>query len=103
MKINAQISDLIHFASENGYPVHVNENDVIIDALGDGTFYLFWNDVYSKVFISRWLENKHSVINGVDEFKSLLYRRLHGEPEIEEVQPDIVPDVEEEDDYHDYL
>ncbi|HAK0380424.1 TPA: hypothetical protein H1O82_003096 [Salmonella enterica] len=103
MKMHAVIIDLVQFASENGYPVHVNVNDVIIDALGDGTFYFFWNDGYSKVLISRWLENKHSVINGVDEFKSLLYRRLHGEPEIEEVQPDIIPDVEEEDNYHDYL
>lgn len=103
MKLNAQVIDLIQFASENGYPVYVGVNDVTIDALGDGTFFIFWNDGFGNVLLSRRLENKTTVINGSDEFKSLLYRRLHGNPEIEEAQSDIIPDVEEEDNYHDYL
>lgn len=103
MKLNAQISDLIQFASEKGYPVYVGVNDVTIEAFGDGMFYIFWNDGFGNVLLSRRLENKTTLINGSDEFKSLLYRRLHGVPEIEEVQPDIVPDVEEEDNYYEYL
>lgn len=103
MKLNAQISELIQFASDNGYPVYVGVNDVTVDAFGDGMFYIFWSDGYGKVLLSRRLENKNTLINDSDEFKSLLYRRLHGAPEIEEAQPDIVPDLEEEDNYHEYL
>ncbi|HHR9067860.1 TPA: hypothetical protein ACTADN_001896 [Salmonella enterica subsp. enterica serovar Birkenhead] len=90
MKIDETICDLIQFASDKGYPVHVNTNDIVIDAFGDGTFHIFWSDLFRKVLISRRLEYKNQPIKDIDEFKSLLYRRLHGSDESEE--EDLPPD-----------
>lgn len=106
MKLNAQIIDLIQFASEKGYPVYVGLYEVTVDAFGDGRFHIFWDDGFFKVNIYRRLENKTSAINGSDEFKSLLYRRLHGEPDSSESQLIVsskFTDDKEEDNYHEYL
>ena len=108
MKLNAQIIELIQFASDNKYPVYVGVHDVTIDALTDGQFVIYYGDGMDTVLISQRIRYGKVYLITYDDFRSLIYRRLHGVPDLHEsdyqtvsVLP--VSDDKEEDNYHEYL
>ncbi|EGJ5261708.1 hypothetical protein IM977_004689 [Salmonella enterica subsp. enterica serovar Typhimurium] len=108
MKLNAQIIDLIQFASGNKYPVYVGVHDVTIDALSDGRFLIYYGDGMDVVLISR--KKRYGTANLItdDEFRSLIYRRLHGVPDLHEADYQTVSalpvsDDKKEDNYYEYL
>lgn len=106
MKITTSVLRLIEFASNNRYPVYVGLHDVTIDALADGRFHIYYGDACDVVLISRKTRYGQSHLIGEDEFRTLIYRRLHGVPDSSESQLIVssrFTDDKEDDNYHAYL
>lgn len=106
MNINTSILGLIEFASNNRYPVYVGLHDVTIDALADGRFHIYYGDAINVVLISRKTRYGLSSLITEDQFRTLIYRRLHGVPDSSESQLIVSSkfnDDREEDNYHEFL
>ncbi|EKY8786447.1 hypothetical protein RE773_000395 [Salmonella enterica] len=68
MKLNNEIAELIEYASDRGFPVHINKRDVVIDSFANGFIYVYYNDASEISIMTRRRYSPDRIISS-DEFK----------------------------------
>lgn len=68
MKLNNEIIELIEYASERGFPVHINKRDVVIDSFANGFIYVYYNNASEISIMTRRRYSPDRIISS-DEFK----------------------------------
>lgn len=68
MKLNNEVTELIEYASDRGFPVHINKRDVVIDSFANGFIYVYYNDASEISIMTRRRYSPDRIIS-FDEFK----------------------------------
>ncbi|ECO1010153.1 hypothetical protein AA464_08480 [Salmonella enterica subsp. enterica serovar Newport] len=68
MKLNNEIAELIEYASDRGFPVHINKRDIVIDSFANGLIYLYYNEDSDIVIRTKRCYLNERIISS-DEFK----------------------------------
>lgn len=68
MKLSNEVTELIEYASDRGFPVHINKNDVVIDSFANGFIYVYYNDDSNIVIRTKRRYVNDRIISS-DEFK----------------------------------
>ncbi|EGM6222555.1 hypothetical protein IRW67_004971 [Salmonella enterica] len=68
MKLNNEVTELIEYASDRGFPVHINKLDIVIDSFANGFIYVYYNDASDVVIRTKRRYVNDRIISS-DEFK----------------------------------